>query len=141
MEGTRITHVSLRVRHLDSSAQFYCEVFGLQYQPARPPSSRHCWCVSAGAARQPCLQIELTEGRPLGATSTVDHFAVEVGSAEAVSLICRRVAGHHCRHTAPRVNGDHTSCFIFDPDGHKIEVSAPSPGPRSRRWTDRESPR
>jgi catechol 2,3-dioxygenase-like lactoylglutathione lyase family enzyme len=126
MEGTRITHVSLRVRHLDSSARFYCEVFGLRCEAARPPSPRHCWCVSAGTERQPSLQIELTEGRPLAATSTVDPFAVEVRSAEAVGLICRRVAGHHCRHTPPRVNAGRASCFIFDPDGHKIEISAPA---------------
>jgi catechol 2,3-dioxygenase-like lactoylglutathione lyase family enzyme len=125
MEGTRITHISLRVRHLDSSARFYCDVFGLQCKPARPPTPRRCWCVSAGDAAEPCLQIELAEGRPLAATSTVDHFAVEVRSPEAVGLICQRVAEHHCRHTDPQVHADHTTCFIFDPDGHKIEVSAP----------------
>jgi catechol 2,3-dioxygenase-like lactoylglutathione lyase family enzyme len=141
MEGTRITHVSLRVRHLDSSAQFYCGVFGLRRKPAQPPSSRRCWCVSAGAAGQPGLQIELAEGRPLAAASTVDHFAVEVRSPESVDLICRRVAGYNCRHTALRVNGDRTTCFIFDPDGHKIGVFAPSPGPRSHRSTDRAIPR
>ncbi|MHC4128337.1 MAG: VOC family protein [Planctomycetota bacterium] len=140
MEGTRITHVSLSVRHLDSSAQFYCEVFDLRRQPAQPPSPRRCWCVSADDADRPGLQIELAEGRPLAAASTVDHFAVEVRSPEAIGLICQRVAGHNCRHTAPRANGDRTACFIFDPDGHKIGVFAPLPCPRSHPTTASPAP-
>ena len=62
----RIGHVELRVRSLDESARFYCDVFGLTRRAATPPSGKMCVCVGAPASGCEGFSVVLTEGLPLG---------------------------------------------------------------------------
>ncbi len=122
----RIAHVSLRVRDLESSARFYCEVFGLVRAPGSHPGLRACRCLGgAGNGEEPFV-VELVQGRPPQGLSTLDHFSIEVDMLESAQRIYQRALDGNARATAIRRAGDWWRCAVFDPDGHKVCVVAPA---------------
>jgi catechol 2,3-dioxygenase-like lactoylglutathione lyase family enzyme len=123
----RISHVSLRVRDLESSARFYCEVFGLVRAPASHPDLRACRCLGAAGNGHESFVVELVQGRPPEGLSTLDHFSIEVDVPESAQGIYQRALDRNARATALRLAGEWWRCVIFDPDGHKVGVVARVP--------------
>ncbi len=122
----RIAHVSLRVRDLESSARFYCEVLGLARAPASHPGLRACRCLGDSSNGEEPFVVELVQGRPPQGLSTLDHFSIEVDVLESAQRIYQRAIDGNARATAIRRAGDWWRCVVFDPDGHKICVVAPA---------------
>lgn len=119
----RIAHVSLRVRDLEESAGFYCSVFELERHETTPTSARRCRCEEAGrpgAAGR--FAVEMTEGGPILSGAGMDHFGLEVDTAEQVALACQRAREAGVRTTALRQAGGRWYAYVFDPDGHKVQV-------------------
>lgn len=120
----RIAHVSLRVRDLESSARFYCEVFGLVRAPAIHPELRVCRCQGEAGNGQESIGVELVQGRPPQGLSTLDHFCIEVDEPEAAQRIYQRALERNARALPVRRCGEWWRCVVFDPDGHKVDVVA-----------------
>ncbi len=73
-------------------------------------------------------EIELLAGRPQQGLSTLDHFSLLAADVEDVRLIHDRAAAANARLTPPRIDEyGRYLFFVFDPDGHKIEVFAHAP--------------
>jgi len=120
---TKISHVALRVRDLQRSAAFYCQLFALERRPAEPPGDDVCICTSRTAATTPAFGIVLIQGLPEGAEPVgMDHLSLEVEKPEDVEDIFYAAAARGAEATEPRQYGGYYQTFIFDPDGHKIEV-------------------
>jgi catechol 2,3-dioxygenase-like lactoylglutathione lyase family enzyme len=120
---TEINHVALRVRDLQRSAAFYCELFGLEVRPAVPPGDSVCVCAVPSASSLLSFGIALIQGLP-GGTEPVgmDHLSLEVTKTEDVEDIYFAAVARGAQATEPRARGGFYQTFIFDPDGYKIEV-------------------
>jgi catechol 2,3-dioxygenase-like lactoylglutathione lyase family enzyme len=116
-------HVDLRVRDLEASRRFYCDLFGLEGLPDG------IWCHTArlgfrsqGPGKERVL-LMLTTGLPSGAALTgVDHFAFRVPTVLDVYEAHREARALGAQATEPRVYDGQWQTFIFDPDGYKVEV-------------------
>lgn len=119
----RLGHVSLRVRDLGLSEQFYCDLFGLKRVTNGWTSESVCLGLATEPACEPTVVVVLTSGLPRGVgLSGVDHFAIEVPSIFDVYESYLEAKALGALATKPRVYDGHWQTFIFDPDGYKIEV-------------------
>lgn len=124
VELRRIDHITLRVRSLDDSAEFYQRVLDAEPEPA----------VLRGRAavilRNRDVRIELVPGRPVTPVSTVDHFSLEVVDPDDVEQVRRRARAAGARVTEQRERDGRRRIFLFDPDGNKVEIVEPLRGER-----------
>ena len=128
----QISHVALRVRDLQSSAAFYCQLFAMERRPAVPPGDDTCICVTHAAPSSPSFGIVLIQGLPDGAQPVgMDHLSLKVAKTEDVEDIYCAAIARGAEATEPRNYSGHYQTFIFDPDGHKIEVVAGELPPRA----------
>jgi catechol 2,3-dioxygenase-like lactoylglutathione lyase family enzyme len=124
---TRIGHVELRVRDLDRSAGFYCEVLGMFRSAATPPSDRVCLCVGVPASGGEPFSIVLAQGLPPSTElAGLDHVSLSALTEQDVRDIYARAGALGYRCTAPRYFDGAYQAFVFDPDGYKVEVAARS---------------
>lgn len=120
---THINHVALRVSDLERSAKFYCELFGLEVHPAAPPGDSVCVCAAPAASSHLSFGIALIQGMPRGADPIgMDHISFEVAKAEDLEDLYVAAAARGSEATEPRLSGNYYQCFVFDPDGYKIEI-------------------
>jgi catechol 2,3-dioxygenase-like lactoylglutathione lyase family enzyme len=121
----RISHINLRVRDVEESADFYCGLFGLQQREANPPSESVRLCVAASGPKRPKFGVVLCRGLPAsGDPSGLDHFSFEVPTQTDVNDLYDRARRRGAPATKPRLYGGGWQTFVFDPDGYKIEVRA-----------------
>jgi len=139
VQPDRIGHVSLRVRNLRRSGDFYRDLFGLHPRQAEPPSRVSCVCAPADD-KLPRFSLVLTQGLPPGSEiSGLDHVSLVVATEEDVDELYRRATEMGARATQPRDYAGHYQAFVFDPDGYKIEVRAeerPAEAGQCSRHTD-----
>ena len=120
---TGIGHVELRVRRLQDSVRFYCDVFGLSRQETSPRPENQCVCVGVPASGSELFGVALSEGFPAGAElAGLDHVGMRVSTEQDVRDIYARAQELGYRATSPRVYNGHYQVFVFDPDGYKLEV-------------------
>jgi catechol 2,3-dioxygenase-like lactoylglutathione lyase family enzyme len=127
-----IDHVTLVVKDLERSHDFYASVLGMDAIP-RPRFSFDGSWFQAGKT-QIHLILEHAESDPAGAKiplhlmamSRTHHFAFEVDDVQAATE-------HLRRHNVPVVSGPKErpdgaiQVFCTDPDGHVVELTSPPP--------------
>jgi lactoylglutathione lyase len=129
---SRIEHVALWVRDLDSICAFYAGYFGAKIgsryeNPAKGFASRFL-AFESGArievmrttSRSP---VELEHGADrMGLT----HLALAVGSESEVDRLTNRLrAGGHSVLEGPRRTGDgYYESVVLDPEGNRVELTA-----------------
>jgi catechol 2,3-dioxygenase-like lactoylglutathione lyase family enzyme len=124
-----IDHVTLVVKDLEASRQFYCDLLGMQEMDRPNFSFAGSW-FQAGAT-QIHLILEHDESGPAGENTSIQqrssrnhHFAFEVedGQAAAAALQERGI---------PLVSGPKhrpdgaVQVFVNDPDGYVVELTSP----------------
>lgn len=125
IQPTQINHVSLRVRDLQRSAAFYCQLLGLELRPAVPPGDSACLCAVPAASSSVSFGIALMQGLPHGAEPVgLDHISFAVPTADDVDDLYAAALARGVPATAPRLYAGFYQTFLFDPDGYKIEVLA-----------------
>ena len=125
----RIGHVSLRVRNLRHSMDFYRGLIGLYPRQTDPPSALVRVCSPSSGSEPARASVILTEGLPAGSELTgLDHFSLVVATNEDVDQAYRQAVAQAIRATEPRVYAGRYQTFLFDPDGYKIEIRAEQPG-------------
>jgi catechol 2,3-dioxygenase-like lactoylglutathione lyase family enzyme len=109
MRCLRLTHVNLRVEHLDAALSFYTQVMGLEPIERKDRGGRGAWLQLGDA------QVHLAEDATPQPRSK-RHFAVEVADLEEA----RRTAE---RHGVALEQEEADRFFMRDPSGNRIEVA------------------
>lgn len=121
----RISHVNLRVRDVDRSAEFYCALFGLRQQEPDASLRGGRACVASTKSGRSEFGVVLSRGLPAKAElSGVDHFTFEVPVPDDVNELYARARQRGAPATKPRFYRGGWQTFVFDPDGYKIEIRA-----------------
>ncbi|MEQ1794089.1 MAG: ArsI/CadI family heavy metal resistance metalloenzyme [Nitrospira sp.] len=110
-------HVSLDVRHVPSSVEFYQKVFGI-------PPQKQTVDYAKFDLSTPALNLSLVSST--GKISSVDHLGIEVDSRDEIAQWKVRLQGVG---VLERVDENTTCCFarqdklwFTDPDGNAWEV-------------------
>jgi catechol 2,3-dioxygenase-like lactoylglutathione lyase family enzyme/uncharacterized protein YunC (DUF1805 family) len=132
MKVKSIDHVTLVVKDLERSRQFYVDVLGMREVPRPAFSFAGSW-FQAGAT-QIHLILEYPgsgpAGNPLAATqrnSRTHHMAFLMDDAEAALPYLKEKGVSILSGPKPRPDG-YVQVFVTDPDGHVVELCSP---PRS----------
>ncbi len=124
-----LDHVTIVVKDLERSRQFYVDILGMN-QVARPAFSFDGHWYQAGRTQIHTI-LEFEGSGPAGnllppdqRNSRTHHFAFEVDDAE-VAMTQLEVRGVKVLHgPKPRPDG-YIQVFVADPDGHVVELCSP----------------
>lgn len=129
----RIQHLCLRVRDLQRSVSFYCDVLGFEERNGDTCERPGRICRLRDDQTGAVFELMLTQGLPPGDHLVgLDHLAFEAASPDTVDDLYRRAANASFQAAQPRWHNGCWKTYIFDPDGYKVEIGANAPdGPRS----------
>lgn len=132
LSPSRIRHVSIRVRDIRKSTEFYRDLLGFEPRPGSSRDESTCYCCAPGSTAETGFGIVLIQGLPAGADLMgVDRISFEVPAADDVTAMYHAAVARGTPATPPRVYGGFYQTFLFDPDGYKIEVlSGEAPPPK-----------
>ena len=126
-----IDHIVLRVRQLQRSLAFYCEVLGCTIERQQPELGLTQLRAGRSLIDLVTLDGPLGAGEPPGAGRNLEHFCLTVAPFEESALIAwlaaRAVTAQEpgARYGA---QGEGRSFYIEDPDGNRVELKAAAPG-------------
>jgi len=126
-----IDHVVLRVRNLDASLHFYCDVLGCSLDKVQEKIG--LWQVRAGSSLIDLVPLDGMLGKRGGAAPgtegrNLDHFALQITPFDD-----EKMRAHLSAHRIEIVEsgqrygaeGIGPSIYILDPDGNTIELKGP----------------
>jgi glyoxylase I family protein len=122
-----IDHIVLRVRQLQRSLAFYCEVLGCTIERQQPELGLTQLRAGHSLIDLVTLDGPLGAGEPPGAGRNLEHFCLTIAPFEESALIAwlaaRAVAAQQpgSRYGA---QGEGRSFYIEDPDGNRVELKA-----------------
>lgn len=126
-----IDHVTLVVKDLERSRQFYVDVLGMR-EVRRPAFSFAGLWFQAGKT-QIHLILEFSGSGPAGnllpehlRTARTQHIAFEVEDAAAAAARLTELGVPLLNGPRPRPDG-YLQTYVSDPDGHVIELCSPPP--------------
>ena len=125
-----IDHIVLRVRQLQRSLAFYCEVLGCTIERQQPELGLTQLRAGHSLIDLVTLDGPLGAGAPPGAGPNLEHFCLTIApfaeSALIAWLATRAVAVQEpgSRYGA---QGEGRSFYIEDPDGNRVELKAAAP--------------
>jgi len=126
-----IDHIVLRVRDLQRSLAFYCEVLGCTVEREQPELGLTQLRAGRSLIDLVTLDGPLGAGEPPGAGRNLEHFCVTIAPYEEAALIARLTGrGVPVREPASRygAEGEGRSFYIEDPDGNHLELKASRAG-------------
>jgi len=135
----KLGHVHLKVRNLQSSVDFYCNLFGLKVE-----ERVHSYAfLSDGAVHHSIALQALGDEATSPARHAVGlyHVAFEVGNEEEYQAFREKLEAMGIR-SQSMDHGISWAIYFSDPDGNGLEVYLDrrhSPGGRSS-WVDRQVP-
>lgn len=124
----RMLHTMLRVRDLESSIKFYCEILGMKLlrQHEFPQGKFTLAFVGYGDEKDSTV-LELThnwEVQDYDHGNAYGHIAIGVDDVYAACARIRAMGGNVVRDAGPMKGGTTVIAFVEDPDGYKIELVA-----------------
>ena len=125
-----IDHIVLRVRQLQRSLAFYCEVLGCTIERQQPELGLTQLRAGHSLIDLVTLDGPLGAGAPPGAGPNLEHFCLTIEPFEESALTAwlgaRAVAVQEpgSRYGA---QGEGRSFYIEDPDGNRVELKAAAP--------------
>jgi catechol 2,3-dioxygenase-like lactoylglutathione lyase family enzyme len=126
-----IDHVVLRIRDLDASLRFYCDVLGCTLDKRQDAIG--LIQVRAGSSLIDLVPLDGILGRRGGAGPksegrNLDHFAIQIAPFEE-DKIRAQLAAHEIEivESGQRYGAEGTgpSVYILDPDGNTVELKGP----------------
>lgn len=127
----QIDHVVLRVRDVEASLHFYCDVLGCTLDKVQETIG--LWQVRAGSSLIDLVPLDGLLGKRGGAAPgaegrNLDHFAIQVTPFDE-EKIRKHLAAHDIRivESGQRYGAEGTgpSVYIVDPDGNTVELKGP----------------
>lgn len=122
-----IDHIVLRVRDLQRSLVFYCEVLGCTVEREQPELGLTQLRAGRGLIDLVTLDGPLGAGEPPGAGRNLEHFCLTIAPYEEPALIAWLTGrGVPVREPGSRygAQGEGRSFYIEDPDGNHLELKA-----------------
>jgi glyoxylase I family protein len=126
-----LDHVVLRVRDLEASVAFYCDVLGCTLDKVQEKIG--LWQVRAGASLIDLIPLDGRLGRIGGAGPqkegrNLDHFAIQIAPFDEPAI--RAYLEAHAVTIAESgrrygAEGDGPSIYVLDPDGNTVELKGP----------------
>ena len=122
----RLLHTMLRVRDLDASLKFYCEVLGMKLlRKSDYPAGEFTLAFVGYGAESDTTVLELTHNWGVDTYEMGDaygHIAVGVSDVYAACDEVSSRGGTVARPAGPMKGGTTVIAFVEDPDGYKIEL-------------------
>jgi len=122
----RILHTMLRVKDLEASKQFYCDVLGMQLLRQKDyPNGQFTLAFVGYGDEQNQAVIELTYNWDRQAYDLGDafgHVAIGVDDIEGACAQAVAKGGKVVRPPGPMKHGTTVIAFLEDPNGYKIEL-------------------
>src|SRR5262245_13552838 len=126
MRVMRLLHTMLRVKDLDESLRFYCDVLGMKLLRRKDyPEGRFTLAFVGYGDESETAVIELTHN--WGKTDYVlgdayGHIALGVPDIRAACERLRAAGARITREPGPMKHGTTVIAFLDDPNGYKIEL-------------------
>jgi lactoylglutathione lyase len=122
----RLLHTMLRVRDLDRSLHFYCELLGMKLlrRKDHPGGAFTLAFVGYGDESETAV-LELThnwDGRDYELGTAFGHVALGVDRIRELCDSLRAQGVKVVREPGPMQHGTTVIAFLEDPDGYKIEL-------------------
>ncbi len=122
----RILHTMLRVRDLDESLSFYCDILGMQLLRKKDyPSGEFTLAFVGYGDESEEAVIELTYNWGKGDYELGDaygHIALGVDDIYATCEKIKSRGGNVVREPGPMKHGTTVIAFVEDPNGYKVEL-------------------
>lgn len=136
MEIKRIHHVAYRCKDAKETVEFYQQVLGMEFKAAfaedRVPSTKapdpymHVF-LDAGMGNVLAF-FELPKSKPMdrdrNTPEWVQHIAFEVGNYDRLLAAKARMEAQGVDVVGPINHGVFQSIYLFDPNGHRLELAA-----------------
>ncbi len=127
-----IEHIALWTNDIERLKEFYTSYFGATSAPHYTNPTKGFESVFLTFDQGSRMEImktsrlDLTEIEPGAERVGLTHFAVRVGSEQAVDELSTRLrADGYAVLDGPRRTGDgYYECVILDPDGNRVEIAA-----------------
>lgn len=137
------SHCVLKVRDIDTMAQFYCDALGFQIAD-RGVIGADTEIVFLSGSSSDHHQLGLMSGRDHGGASSLDHMALRVGSVDDVKQMIEWIAADpRVDDGFPVTHGNAVSVYFSDPEGNGIEIFCDTPWhvpqPVVKRWDPAKS--
>ena len=122
-----IDHIVLRVRELQRSLAFYCDLLGCTVERQQPELGLTQLRAGRSLLDLVTLDGPLGAGEPPGAGHNLEHFCLTIAPFDEAALIAWFAArGVAVREPALRygAEGEGRSFYVEDPDGNRVELKA-----------------
>jgi lactoylglutathione lyase len=122
----RILHTMLRVKNLDESLKFYCDVLGMKLLRQKDyPDGKFTLAFVGYGSEADTAVIELTynwgvDQYELG--TAYGHIALGVDDIYGTCEKIKAKGGNVTREPGPMKHGSTVIAFVEDPDGYKVEL-------------------
>lgn len=127
----KIEHIAIWAEDLDALCEFYVKYFeatsSAKYHNPRRDFTSCFLSFEDGGARIEAMHIpETANPASRGNLKGLAHFAISVGSREAVDALAERLrADGHTITSEPRTTGDgYYESVVLDPEGNLVEITA-----------------
>ncbi|MFN3926705.1 MAG: lactoylglutathione lyase [Pseudanabaenaceae cyanobacterium] len=122
----RILHTMIRVRDLEESLKFYCDVLGMKLLRRQDyPGGRFTLAFVGFGDEQTNAVIELTHNwdtKEYELGNAFGHIALGMPDIYSACEEIARKGGKVVRQPGPMKHGTTEIAFVEDPDGYKIEL-------------------
>ncbi len=126
----RMLHTMLRVRDLEASLNFYCDVLGMKLLRKHDfPEGKFTLAFVGYGDEKDSTVLELTHNWEVESYDHGDaygHIAIGVDDVYAACDRIRELGGNVVRDAGPMKGGTTVLAFVEDPDGYKVELLAGS---------------
>ncbi|MBU6471490.1 MAG: VOC family protein [Alphaproteobacteria bacterium] len=128
----KLDHVVLRVRDLDASLKFYCDVLGCTVE--KHQEAVGLMQVRAGDSLIDLVPLDGQLGRRGGAGPgaegrNLDHFAIQIAPFDEAAIRAHLAAHGVAAGASSRLYGAEGDCpalTVRDPDGNAVELKGPA---------------
>lgn len=128
----KIEHLAIWVDDLEKMRQFYLTYFDMtsaeKYTNVRTGFTAYFLAFGEGTTRLELMNRQDITHEPAkrGFMKGIAHFAISVGSKEAVNRLTERLrADNYLIESEPRTTGDgYYESVVLDPEGNYVEISA-----------------
>jgi len=118
----------IRVKDLESSLKFYCEILGMKLLRKRDFTEGKFTLAFVGfSGEKDSTVLELTHNwdvEDYDHGNAYGHIAISVDDVYAACRRIREMGGNVVRDAGPMKGGTTVLAFVEDPDGYKIELLA-----------------
>ncbi len=122
----RILHTMLRVRNLEESLRFYCDILGMKLLRRKDyPTGKFTLAFVGFDTEDKSAVIELTHNWETDSYTLGDAFGHIALGMDDIYTACKAIAekgGKVVRQPGPMKHGSTEIAFVEDPDGYKIEL-------------------